>query len=166
MSRTRIVKGKITEIIGKDYNMYSETSIIDYAAEVVSEKGKTKGVSYGNPQRAPLPIQPKELIVQFRPNRNWKGEFGFDWLRMDDTNLFNDNKFEDIVAYQYFDKACTRKVNQAKYVNKYDGFFKADAGMFNSLKKDYKPFSIPWKKVKDKKPEERFQRNITFPGFL
>ena len=50
MSRTRIVKGKITEIIAKDYNIYSESSIIDNAAEIISDKGVAKGESYGNPQ--------------------------------------------------------------------------------------------------------------------
>lgn len=47
MSRTRIVKGKITEVIEKDYNIFSENNIVDNAAEMVTEKGETKGVSYG-----------------------------------------------------------------------------------------------------------------------
>ena len=46
MSRTRIVKGKITEIIEKDYNMYSESNIVDNAAEIISDKGLSKGESY------------------------------------------------------------------------------------------------------------------------
>ena len=78
----------------------------------------------------------------FRPTKNWNGEFGFDWLRMDDTKLFNDNKFEDIVAYQYFDEACTRKVDQAKYVNKYDGFFKADAAVIFPKNRDEYKYSF------------------------
>lgn len=47
MSRTRIVKGKITEVVEKDYNIFSESNIIYKAAEMVTEKGETKGVSYG-----------------------------------------------------------------------------------------------------------------------
>jgi len=47
MSRTRIVKGKIVEVIEKDYNIFSESNIIYNAAEMVTEKGETKGVSYG-----------------------------------------------------------------------------------------------------------------------
>ncbi|QDP85767.1 hypothetical protein FNJ88_09495 [Chryseobacterium sp. SNU WT5] len=153
MSRTRIVKGKITEIIGGDYNIFSESSIIDNAAEFVTEKGEKSGVSYGSPTTPPLAPQPIQLIVSFRPHKNWKGEFGFDWLRMNDTKLFNDNKFEEVVAYQYLDAKFTKKVDHSdpNYVNKYDGFFKADETMFNKLKKEYKPYSIPWKTHKDKK---------------
>ena len=40
MSRTRIVKGKITEIIGGDLRYYSETDIVESAAEVYSSPRK------------------------------------------------------------------------------------------------------------------------------
>lgn len=153
MSRTRIVKGKITEIIGGDYNIFSESSIIDNAAEFVTEKGEKSGVNYGSPKTPPLAPQPIQLIVSFRPHKNWKGEFSFDWLRMNDTKLFNDNKFKEVVAYQYLDAKFTKKVDHSdhNYVNKYDGVFKADETLYNKLKKEYKPYSIPWKTKKDKK---------------
>ena len=167
MSRTRIVKGKITEIIAKDYNIYSESSIIDNAAEIISDKGVAKGESYGNPQRAPLPPQPIQLLVEFRPNKNWKGEFGFDWLRLDNTKLFNDNKFIDIIAYKYEDAKFTKKVNattdENNGGNKYDGFFKADKTMYNSLKKEYNPFSIPWKTTIDKKTKKEVAEEYYIP---
>lgn len=165
MSRTRIVKGKITEIIGGDYNIFSESSIIDNAAEFVTEKGEKSGVSYGSPKTPPLAPQPIQLIVSFRPHKNWTGEFGFDWLRMNDTKLFNDNKFEEVVAYQYLDAKFTKKVDHSdpSYVNKYDGVFKADETMFNTLKKDYKPFSIPWKKIKDKKTGKEVAEEYYIP---
>lgn len=38
MSRIRIVKGKITEIVGGDLQYYSETDIVESAAETYSEK--------------------------------------------------------------------------------------------------------------------------------
>ncbi|WP_333597425.1 hypothetical protein [Chryseobacterium flavum] len=112
-------------------------------------------MSHNEPQVPPLE-QLIQLIVQFRPNKNWKGEFGFDWIRMADTKLFNDNAFKDVVAYQYFDSTYTKKVDNSKgsYVNKYDGAFKADETMFNTLKREYKPFSIPWKTYKDKAGKE------------
>lgn len=46
MSRTRIVKGKITEVVEKDYNIFSESNIIDNANESVTDKGEKNGVSY------------------------------------------------------------------------------------------------------------------------
>ena len=38
MSRTRIVKGKITEIVGGDLTYFSESSISEYAADVCLQK--------------------------------------------------------------------------------------------------------------------------------
>ncbi len=167
MSRTRIVKGKITESIGKDYNIYSESSIVDNATGIITDKGVAKGVGYGNPQRAPLAPQPIQLIVQFRPHKNWKGEFGFDWLRFGDTKLFNDNKFSDIVSYQYEDAKFTKKVNAATDKNnggnKYNGFFKTDETMYNDLKKVYMPFIIPWKKTIDKKTKQEVAEEYYIP---
>ncbi|WP_238594361.1 hypothetical protein [Chryseobacterium indologenes] len=124
----------------------------------ISEKGNAKGVSHNTPQSPPLAPQPIQLIVQFRPNKGWKGEFGFDWMRIGDTSLFNDQKFSDIIAYQYEDAKFTTKVKDG---NKYKGYFKVDETMFNNLKKEYNPFSILWKTKKDKNtgkdiPEEYF----------
>jgi len=55
--------GKITEIIGGDYNIFSESSIIDNAAGLIAEKGESKGVSYSSPVSAPpSPVSAKCLI--------------------------------------------------------------------------------------------------------
>lgn len=54
MSRIRIVKGKFTEVVGKDYNIYSASSIVDNAMGEIVEKGEEKGVSYGIAKKAPL----------------------------------------------------------------------------------------------------------------
>ncbi|RXM50198.1 MULTISPECIES: hypothetical protein [unclassified Chryseobacterium] len=155
MSRTRIVKGTYNKITEEDHNMYSQESIVSRALKWFTEKGEAKGVSFNEPDSPPLE-QLIQLIVQFRPNKNWKGEFGFDWVRLDDTKLFNDNSFKDVVAYQYFDSTYKKLVDnsQSTYVNKYDGVFKADETMFNTLKREYKPFSIPWKTHKDKAGKE------------
>jgi uncharacterized protein (TIGR03034 family) len=51
MSRTRIVRGKITEIVGGDLTYFSESSISEYAAEVYSENSKTLIKHTGSPQR-------------------------------------------------------------------------------------------------------------------
>ncbi|KIA84141.1 hypothetical protein [Kaistella jeonii] len=98
MSRTRIVKGKITEIIGKDYNIYSESSIIDNAADIIFDKGHTKGVSLGSPDKAPAFQIKAKCLVEFRPHNNWTGEFGFDWVRMGDTALLGDTWYKNIIG--------------------------------------------------------------------
>ena len=81
MSRTRIVKGKLTEIVHGDYNIYSTTSIIDNAVGEITETGVEKGVSYGNPEKpSEGKIIPK-CVVRFRPHNRYDGEYGLDWLR-------------------------------------------------------------------------------------
>ena len=54
MSRTRIVKGKITQIIGGDYNMYSASNIIESAATVYSETAKGEILWGDNPRKPPV----------------------------------------------------------------------------------------------------------------
>jgi len=80
--RTRIVKGKIFESVGQDYNIYSESNIIYNAAERVEEKGETKGINYGNPERHQNKVENsiKGLAI-FRRKNNYKSkpDFGFDW---------------------------------------------------------------------------------------
>ena len=95
-----------------------------------------------------LKIEPKpKILVNFRPNDNWKGEFGFDWIRKNDTSLFRDTKFEDIISKQYKDSAHTIL---EKNPNQYKGHFKKDPNQFKKLKeKNYGSVKVPWKKVTD-----------------
>ncbi|WP_196893719.1 type VI secretion system tube protein TssD [Aureivirga marina] len=95
-----------------------------------------------------LEISPTpKVLVNFRPHDNWQGEFGFDWLRIGDTNLFNDEKFEDVITKQYLESSFT---NLQMDSNKYDGHFKKDNVQFEKLKKEnYAPIEISWKKVTD-----------------
>ncbi|MDR2237203.1 MAG: hypothetical protein LBE92_13865 [Chryseobacterium sp.] len=55
MSRTRIVKGNITKIVGGNYKIYSKENIENYSAQKVVQVGKEKGVLYGNPEEPPKP---------------------------------------------------------------------------------------------------------------
>lgn len=98
MSRTRIVKGKLTEIIGGDYNIYSTSNIVDNAVGEIREKGEEKGVGYGDSKDLPPPILIAKCIIHFRPNKDWKGEFGFDWLRIGDSKLKVDTNYNGIIG--------------------------------------------------------------------
>ena len=53
MSRTRIVKGKITERVKGDISIYSASNIIETSLQSIVETGKEKGVSFGQPKRPP-----------------------------------------------------------------------------------------------------------------
>jgi hypothetical protein len=50
MSRTRIVKGNITEITGGNYKVYSKENIENIGSKVI-QVGKEGGVSYGEPEK-------------------------------------------------------------------------------------------------------------------
>lgn len=50
MSRTRIVKGNITKIIGGNYKRFSKDDIENIGSKVI-QVGKERGVSYGNAEK-------------------------------------------------------------------------------------------------------------------
>lgn len=60
MSRTRVVKGKITKITGKDHFIYSKGSITNNGATKVIQIGDEKGVLYGKPDFPDLEYEPTE----------------------------------------------------------------------------------------------------------
>lgn len=165
MSRIRIIKGKSTEIVEEDYQIFSTSDIVYSSATEIIEIGVEKGVSYGVPEYPPLAPQPIKIMVQFRPHKSWKGEFGFDWYRLGDTTLFRDYAFKDIVAYQYLDYKHTMLVDISKseYINKNDGYFKADETMLMELQKQYKPYTIPWKATKNKKTGKAITEEYYIP---
>lgn len=128
MSRTRIVKGKIIEVIEKDFNIYSQSNIIDNAAEVVSEKGNDNGVSYGNASQPPAGEIQAKCLVQFRPHAKWSGEFGFDWLRLGDTGTKGDTWYKNITG---------------QYDANYN--FVKKSSVYQKLLNKFNTMSIPWK---------------------
>lgn len=140
MSRTRIVKGKITEIIEKDYNMYSESNIVDNAAEIISDKGEAKGESYGNPEKPSAGEITAECMVQFRPHANWSGEYGFDWVRSADTGQIGDKIWYKNIIGKYKDSA-TKVLQQIDY----NGKFYKDSSEYQKLLNKFNNMMIPWK---------------------
>ena len=60
MSRTRIVKGKITERVKGDISIYSASNIIETSLQSIVEIGKEKGISFGQPKR-PSSIETTEV---------------------------------------------------------------------------------------------------------
>lgn len=54
MTKTRIIGGQLIETTGGDYNIYTKENIVYSAATTITETGVEKGVSYGDPEKAPL----------------------------------------------------------------------------------------------------------------
>lgn len=63
MTKTRIVGGKLIETTGGDYNIYTKESIVYSAATTITETGVESGVSFGNPEKAPL-IEIRKYFVK------------------------------------------------------------------------------------------------------
>ncbi|ASK29656.1 hypothetical protein CEY12_05855 [Chryseobacterium sp. T16E-39] len=66
MSRTRIVKGNITKIVGGDYKRYSKDNIENIGSKVI-QIGKEGGVVYGDPEKfipPPIDIQKSEYKLE------------------------------------------------------------------------------------------------------
>mgnify|MGYP003607795365 FL=1 len=131
MSRTRIVKGKITEIVGGDLTYFSESSISEYAAEVYSENSKTVIKHSGNPGSPPPPPTIAKCAVFFRPTKNWIGEFGFDWVRVNDSKLEVDNPYNGIIG-KY----------GVIYGSKPNAKFTVDSNKYKSILGEYSFFGV------------------------
>jgi len=151
MSRIRIVEGTITKKTGGNHYMYYDGNITFNAGGFIHETAERH--TYGNPLSPPKPELPAKCIVHFRPKKNWRGEdYGFDWMRMGDSNLINgqtifgDSNYKDIVAKQYTDSTFATLVRD---VNEYGGVFKKDPILYNKLTTIYDTHTIPWKEIDD-----------------
>ena len=74
-------------------------------------------------------LTPKsKVIVQFRPHSDYKGEYGFDWLRVKDNGLSMEPDYESIIV--------------SGYKNETTDYTKQEA--YNALKREYKqiPFIV------------------------
>lgn len=57
------------------------------AGGTITETGDEKGVSFGKPKTPPKPATLAKCVIEFRPTKDWKGEYGFDWLRKGDRKI-------------------------------------------------------------------------------
>ena len=99
MTYISIVKGKVIETTGGNYNTYAGEDIITSSAKSITEVGVEKGVLYAkNPKLPPAPEIIGKCVVQFRPYKNWEGEYGFDWIRTGDTGYRGDVWYNTIIG--------------------------------------------------------------------
>ena len=111
------------EIVGKDYSIFSESSIVYNATETINVKGEDKGVSHNMPLKTNVLEQDiGECIVEFRPRIPNYGKFGFDFMRV------GDNIGSGVHDITYLG-------NMGTYAqNNYNNTFSADASPFNKFK--------------------------------
>lgn len=108
---------------------------------------KGDGIAYDKVFAAPkyTNTQFSQCVVHVRPHKKWKGEdFGFDWMRIDDSKISTDTKYHKITGKYYRpNNQIYRGVNDPSK----DATFKNDAGIFTDLRQAYFPiqYRIAWK---------------------
>ncbi|MEA9412106.1 hypothetical protein [Flavobacterium sp. PL02] len=133
MSRIRIVGGTITKTTVGDHNIYSEGNIVYNSGKAITETSDV-GISYGEPKDAPPPEKIAKCLVEYRPCKDWKGEFGIDWPRKKDSKMAVDVPYNGIIGkygatygseptaiFTPENKAYLNHLNQYSFFNCYKG---------------------------------------------
>ncbi|RVU91374.1 hypothetical protein EH230_10955 [Flavobacterium columnare] len=133
MSRTRIVGGKITEIVGGEYNIHSKGPITLTSLEGSVNITAGKGITYGNPRTAPT-IEIVKIYVKTRLKEPYNGEFGFDWLDINPTSG-DIEKIQgvDFTNVEYFYKKGSSSEDLGNIVEKSTD----ELGAKNAIKSNY-----------------------------
>jgi hypothetical protein len=80
-----------------------------------------------------------KCVVHFRPGTDWNGtQYGFDWMRLGEsvTPWGDLDPYSSIVKKQY----KTDKPDELETdINKYEGKYKSDPGLYRKLEEDYHP---------------------------
>lgn len=163
MSRLRIVKGKITEIVGGDLRYYSEADIVEAAGDTYSEKSAKNILHNGNPGKYVEPNQKQYqypiLILQGsrRKGKNRKNDgtandmlykdypensIGFQRLRNElYSETYSVDKQENWYNYSSREDNATNQANSK--IEKIKNFCKkSDSELFDIFRDDIKGFAM------------------------
>jgi hypothetical protein len=111
------------------------------------------------------PDFPAGCVVHFRPQKGWKGEYGFDWLRIDDVGIFGDTHYAKIMGRYETSKGIVcddlngwtkMTKNNADYPNVPCSFVN-NIDSYRDLLNHYYPivYTIPWKMPDPKKTPKK-----------
>jgi hypothetical protein len=141
MSKISIVEGDIIEVVGGNDVSYAKGEIVNSGSTVI-QAGKENGVIHGTNKPVPFIEFDTQiaLIAEFEPLAGYNGEFGFDWLKCDDSDSVLKVQTDNIVNLEYvFDDL------KQEYIS-----VSTDSSIVNKIKKEYKkfplklPYYIPW----------------------
>jgi hypothetical protein len=141
MSKITFIGGNLIETIGGSNKIYAKEGYEIHSNKQIIHNGK-EGVSFGIPDDAPVVARiSTNCMVEFRTKQDgtYTGQFGFDWLRVDDNSLTTEAKYYDCIENGYEapnGKAPHRDTNTEHETK--DEAYKA-------LKKEYKniPVRVP-----------------------
>ena len=164
--RTRIVKGTMNISSDGDIEFHTFGGDLTFSAGGKNEWTSPQTI-VGDyepmelPNKTSIPIVKSKCLVEFRPHSNWKGEYGFDWIRTGDTGRSGDNPLYCILGRYYIPipnsggeiDSCGTPKNVEEYdtpVNVtsedyYSYKFIKDKEMFNRLTRTFSRFKITWK---------------------
>ncbi|MCP2025458.1 hypothetical protein L1276_000598 [Flavobacterium sp. HSC-32F16] len=141
MSKISIVEGDIFEVVGGNDVSYAKAEIVNSGSNVI-QVGKENGIVHGTNKQAPFIEFDTQiaLVVEFEPLASYDGEFGFDWLKCDDSDNVLKVQTDDIVNLEYvFDDL------KQEYIS-----VSTDSSIVNKIKREYKkiplklPYYTPW----------------------
>ena len=104
--RTRIVKGTMHISSDGDIEFHTFGGDLTFRAGGKNEWTSPQTI-VGDyepmelPNKTSIPIIESKCLVEFRPHSNWKGEYGFDWIRTGDTGRSGDNPLYCILGRYY-----------------------------------------------------------------
>lgn len=103
MTKIRTSGGKITVTVGGNFTTYAKEDIVYNSQKTITFTGKENGITYGEPLDPPITDKITNTIVEFRTKQDgsYTGQFGFDWLRIDDNGLTTEKKYEDCLINGY-----------------------------------------------------------------
>ncbi|MCV9926917.1 hypothetical protein OIU83_04610 [Flavobacterium sp. LS1R49] len=103
MSYTLIIGGKLIIRAKGDIKSYAKENIEINSVKKINITGANNGVSFNKPKKG-LPVEKMALAkVEFRTLAAYKGEFGFDWLRLKDNGLNLEPDYKSIIEGGYKD---------------------------------------------------------------
>ena len=167
--RTRIVKGTMNISSDGDIEFHTFGGDLTFSAGGKNEWTSPQTI-VGDyepmelPNKTSIPIVKSKCLVEFRPHSNWKGEYGFDWIRTGDTGRSGDNPLYCILGRYYIPipnsggeiDSCGTPENIEEYYkygtpvnvtpeDYYSYKFIKDKEMFNRLTRTFSRFKITWK---------------------
>jgi hypothetical protein len=160
MSYISIVGGKIIKTTKGAHHMYAKESIIFNSNKSIIETGVENGITHNEPKDPPVfnflttPI-PAKAIVMFRPLSNWKGEFGFDWMRtgsgtsLGQTSILGDVDYKTILGYYNNNLSSNHFIEDTVDAN-----HNGEKDLYEALKKEYKIYPITSKLDSEGHPVE------------
>ena len=108
MSKETFIGGDYIEFTGGNNLSYAKEEIINSSNRQIIQKGENGGVIYGTNGEVPF-IEFNTgvaLYVEFEPLGVYNGEFGFDWLRCDNSDNILKIQTDDISNLEYvFDES-------------------------------------------------------------